>query len=347
MFTSVIDPQFCKNHYLNKPNSSSDLYDSPELENWKDINKFILSRSDVTLLSKEDFKVEELAYDNPLYFKLCSEYYEGKRSNLTLKKEMNGEGIITNNKSLSTFFFTDENKLGFSPSEYGCILFKSKNILEKWIGNPNNSKKYVITGEELIGNKLNSWKDFQQFSHVTDCIVIADNYLFRDKRNIGSNFIPLLDSLVSKSCSLLIQLTVFTKELYPIVNHGGKNEIQVSLNDLYKEINNVIKGKLPELKINLTIIKKKSNDFHDRGIITRYFRIEISNSIAFFDKNGNKIGPSDVTLSPEPHIVLNGKEPYGCIALKQLKALNKIVQGCDCEIVNEKPNMLLEFAKTI
>jgi len=213
VFKSFIDVAFLKNHKSKRPYSASEDVDSPELENWKAINRFILQGSEIGFF-RSGVDAADLQESNPIAFALLNDYWQGKRQDIEIVDAPH-EQLVQENRFMSVFFFTDEIQLGFSPAAYGFVKYDSAKVQKRWLDNPTKPQAFLVSGEQLLNAQLHSWNDFQQFGFSTHSVVIFDNYVFRHRGNIATNFIKLLMAICPDSLSKHpLDLLVVTKYFY-------------------------------------------------------------------------------------------------------------------------------------
>lgn len=339
LYSAIIDLAFLKNHYKNKPVQTQFVYSNAEAD-WASINKFILEKAFVYLINDKVTK-EDIGYENPIAFKLLNDYWEGKSKNLEIIKSTQSLCKYKSLKSLSTFFLIDDHLIGFSPSEYGLVRYKSDKILSKWIDRKGLTREFLITGKDLKQNRLSRWCDFKEFSFSGTQIIIADNYIFSNSNNIKNNFAKLIEAFFPENLKgYPYQILVVSKSFYKIENL----EREATIDEVYNEVSKALIIVLPNKTFNLSIVKKQVKEYHDRHIITDYIRIKSSNSISFFDKNGNTISPSTVTFEPVAHIADNGDTTYGTNTIQFLKEIKEIVAGGNKRLIRGNAELkILEF----
>lgn len=345
VFKSFIDVAFLKNHKSKRPYSASEDVDSPELENWKSINRFILQGSAIGFF-RSGVDAADLQDSNPIAFALLNDYWQGKRQDIEIVDAPH-EQLVQENRFMSVFFFTDEIQLGFSPAAYGFVKYDSGKVQKRWLDNPAKVKSYLVSRRQLINTQLHSWNDFQQFSFPTNSVIVFDNYVFRHRGNIAANFVKLLEAICPDTLSEHpLDILVVTKFFYGKDGLAPKpgNE-EAPLKEVFREVDNVLKTSRKIKLFNLTIVQKAAeiDETHDRNIVTSYLRIMLTNSLSFFDRNGQARMASDVEVTPVPHIRTNGSgNTFGDICIGWLQLAWEAVHDHRNKICGVRQNQLLK-----
>lgn len=325
-YISVLDTDFWLRHLKRKPSHEGKDQITPiEKRNWDRITMHICERSIVELVKTCKVQLEDL--NDPETFYVFNKYFGGNE----VGHHIDPEKITADNyqTALSPIFFLDNRLKYFTPTSEGYIKFNSTINFSNYIDSEENPTEYLITQKRENNLQIDSWDQCKILKHNFRSLIICDNYLFKNKKLIASNLIPLLCNLISESVKCKISVLIITKEVYE----------EGSFNNVYEYIMSLIRNteKLKNRNIDLTLCKKELREGHDRNIISDYLRIELSNSLSFFSPTGKKIGPSTVKLNPYPHIRTNGRNTYGDNTLSLLREIYTIYRRIPkSNIINDR-----------
>lgn len=191
---------------------------------------------------------------------------------------------------------------------------------------------------EKNGRIYSDWSFIEKFAHPCNAMIIADNYILKNDKDVESNLITLLDKLLPKKLNKIdFQLTIITGD--------GKSSIDIE--NRYK----LIKSELIKIgrpyKIELKIIGKSENN-HDRNLITNYLHIYSGfGFILFRKKNYSKYSTLANTMISINSVL--GK-PDNKEMVTSLKKQYKLINSNSVNIGSEKivypenivPNRLFE-----
>lgn len=346
MYYSVVDKDFLKGFVKRKPlpgaNGDEDL-DSSELTDWKNIKKHITQNSKIYVVAQIDEQTKSLD-DNPLYFQLLNDYQNNGSKTIKFVKEISEDIRNEISFSLSPFIFLDASQIGFSPNDFGIALYNSKEILEKWVDKCNIKNEYVLvrSQKEHINNIIFS-EDFKRFQHRTKTILITDNYIFSDKRNVNNTLIPLIKNLISNCKRNHFDLIIITaSEKFYFSNSYTK--IRSTANEIYDYTNLQLKKAFTNINLQLIIKPFTKEDFHDRNLITTYYRFKFSNSLSFMDNEGKIISQNSLTFDSNPHVKNDGNETCGDNTLLIINQVKKVLSNKDVNKINFTANSLFSLA---
>lgn len=162
-------------------------------------------------------------------------------------------------------------------AKFGVICFKHTNWKEKADFLLNWAMFTVI---KKTTNKFKDWKEITKFQHPCNAIVIADNYVLKDKQEIEDNIVQILDNLLPKTLlTIPFQITFLVDE---------KDLAGNKLSLRYNELTDKLKIIRPQLIIELTIFLVNKEDNHDRNIFTNYLWLHSGHSFAYFGEINNR-----------------------------------------------------------
>ena len=338
MYYSILDKDFLKKFVSQKPkagyNKDEDL-DSPVLLDWKEIKWHITQNSKIFVIAKiEEPKSQD---DNPLYYFFLNESQSGNH-NIKFIKELTEPIKEEIRQSLSPIFFLNDSNLGYSLSENGFQSYTSKNVLDRWIGSSNIPKEYVLTEKQKLNeNNINISEDFRRFQHRSTKILITDNYIFSDKKNISNTLIPLIKNLISNCINIRFNLVIITSsEKFYYADYEKKT--RSTAEEVYTIVDSQLQKVFQNVSLQLIVKPLTKEDYHDRQIITNYYRFKFSNSLSFIDKDGKIVSRNSLTVDSFPHIKKNGQKTYGENTLAIIREIKKVLYNENAIRINFSKN---------
>ncbi len=239
--------------------------DKNRLRTWNSLFDLIYSNSYLKIDDK--VKVLNNAKENPLFMKLIDSVNTGGSK---LKQETFDNKFTTN---LAT-----DTLLCFSANQNYCSCFlslDSDNYLENI--NKISLNKTIIINKDKRLNQFNGWNFINEISLPINSAIISDRYFIKYLSSFEENLFKIIDALVScNNSDLPFHLTIISQK-----------DSNIKTSDYINKINNYIKNKFKNLKLELTLFLLKNNECpHDRNIITNYFLINSDNSFDFYNRNG-------------------------------------------------------------
>lgn len=245
--------EFLERFFSEQPDFKID--DSIKFEIWDNYKKLFLK--DCSLIIDDRQKYEKLVMEKNELFIILNKRCDGGL--IDIRFDEIDAVINQNGKVDNIFFLTNTNKCKHMEEDYG-LFFISNDTLE--------DKASILFDQTTIpiernGNTYRDWNFIEKFAHPCNAMIIADNYILKNDKDVESNLITLLDKLLPKKLNKInFQLTIITGD--------GKSSIDIE--NRYK----LIKSELVKIgrpyKIELKIIGKSVNN-HDRNLITNYLHI--------------------------------------------------------------------------
>jgi hypothetical protein len=164
-------------------------------------------------------------------------------------------------------------------AKFGVICFKHANWKEKADFLLNWAMFAIVKGST---NKFKDWKEIAKFQHPCNAIIFADNYILTDEKDITTNLLPILDSLLPlNKLEIPFQITFLVNDVKLEGNKLGfrYTTLLTQIQELRKEMS---------FDISILFVEEKS-DNHDRNIITNYLWLHSGHSFAYFKEQKGKI----------------------------------------------------------
>jgi len=309
------------NSFLKKINKSKD--------------KIFLFNGDENFLKNEAINIIKNKYKE--YYDIDFDYleYYGKD---TSSEEIIGE--------LNTFPMINDFRLIIVHNIDKCDI-KTKNIIKKWLDNPNNSIIFISTTSEQINLK----KSTQLFSKLDDIATVVSCYKLdfnNMKEWVIGQFSKLNKNIEENSLEYLIDMVGF--DLYKMNNEIKKIDLSIKENNVtINNIKNIVsdirsdsifdlvdsmisKDLKKSIRISNVIIKETSDVI---AIISLLYRKLMQGSIVIdlINKNidDNKIRE---TLSVSPYILMQIKNDLTKISKLNIFKLFKLLLDSDIKLKN-------------
>lgn len=342
IFLSFITSEFLKSFVAKK--ESFNIEDNENiLEIWRNLLKFFRKKTKIYLYIEKVTK-DDLTYN--FDFILLREILNNavyENNHIEISRE-NLYFLITKIPIFSSLDFVFENESEINKSvatKYGINYFNSENFLQLW---SKFSQIYTICIPARDSNQtfIKGWYDFELPKYSFNSMIICDNYLFSRKSNILNNFIPLIKSLLLETPKDIdFDLTIFTSKFYTCENYISINNEK--LNIVYNDIKKAIKDKLKIKNLNLTLIYKKLNEYHDRHIITNTFILKSGNSFSYFGDNCQLILPNETTIDILPLTLDYNNKTYFEIYKPIFNRLKKILESSNTFIGSKSNRLFNKF----
>lgn len=208
--------------------------------------------------SIDDF---ENAAKDDLYLQVIRRNYPDKRcelafSNGSINKMCSGPSQM--DLGMYSSLFLSKTNHQEEAKKVGVICICSNELFD-------HDELFCDKGPSIQQQENTNWKSIlgsNLIPHNCNSMVIVDNYIF-DK--VDNNLYKVLDALLPSKLDTTFYLTVFS------INDGNETYFdnkRLSLESKLKDIR-------PELHVSLEIFENRSNDFHDRSIITNYMWVGI------------------------------------------------------------------------
>lgn len=158
--------------------------------------------------------------------------------------------------------------------EYGLIFLNGENYKSF------TEKLFLLADIQVkktrVRSDISSWSDFKRLALPMNSLILTDNFILKDKTDISTNLIPLLDSLLPDNLdNCKFNLMIITQEMEPSIFTSRYNEV---INQLGKLNRNY--------EIEFYLITASIGNIHDRRIFTNYALLESNNSFTYFDAAG-------------------------------------------------------------
>jgi hypothetical protein len=158
------------------------------------------------------------------------------------------------------------------------------------VGEEVNVLKQLLDIHESCENFIKDvqWSTFCPSLPLTD-IVLCDPYYFKDKTIYQKNKNELLKVLSSIPKKFPINVVIIT--------HGKHVDCNLNMKEELDTIQELVRDSSGNANSDVTIVSVKNTAFHDRALITNYYRI---NSTGGFQKEGGGL-KSDVRVEVRSH----------------------------------------------
>lgn len=204
----------------------------------------------------------------------------------------------------------------------------------------------AVEGKKPDVQEGNGWQNVDIPKHPCNAMIIADNYLLGNIKNLRNNLCSIFDKLIpQQELEIDFDITIFSHHFYPCEAAKGKQP-RPTIDDLKRveeDILNLLRIELNYNKVNLSIIHlTDKKHYHERHIFTNSFVLKSGNSFSYFGKDGKPILPSDTTLDIDPLPADNNDEYYAITYTPFVKRLKEIMLKSKVFIGSRK-NRLFDF----
>lgn len=323
---------FLRNFFSNRPDFK--VEGSSNYDIWDNYKKLFFANCLLTLDCERKYK--ELLIEKNELFIILNKRWDGGSVNIRFNKI---DFATFQNESIDELFFlTDTKKCKELEDDYGMI-FISNDILTE--------KAYILFNQATVpiekkGNIFTDWNFMDKYIHPCNSMIIADNYLLKNNKELKNNLLTLLDKFLPQKLNKLdFHLTIIT----------GDGRTVIDVVSYYKYLKTELQKMRNTYNINLKIIGK-SVDNHDRNIITNYLHIHSGFGFTLFKKSGyppneRNIVLANTTISINSSICRDDAKIMVSSLKKQYKNIDsnvrnigseKIVFPEDCVV-----NRLIEF----
>jgi len=264
-------------------------------------------------------------------------------------------------KDIESINLIDENKVNReNPLEYsflfkgeehivnnnGIPIISNSNIIEEW-GKYYKSNTQIISHKHSAINESMGWKGLIIPKHSCNALLFADTYFFGDKRNITSNFKPILAQILPKSrINVQFDFTIFAHLLYPAYNYQTGKHLPANLDVIqtfYDDIKSILKKDFDLNQINLSVIHMGQRDFHERCLLTNSFAFNSGNAFSYYDNTGKSKLPSQTILNINPLPAENNNLTYAHTYLTLLSNLEQISTRSNLAIGSRQNRLFKQF----
>lgn len=324
---------YCEIDFLQRFFSEQPVFnieDSTKFEYWNKYLQFFMNNCSLILDRKEDY--QKLVTEKNELFLILNKRSDG--GNINIKFDEIKSVINQNDRVDNVFFLINTDMCKKLEEDYGLFFISNDTLEDK----ANILFDQTTISIEKNGRIYSDWSFIEKFAHPCNAMIIADNYILKNDKDVESNLITLLDKLLPKKLNKIdFQLTIITGD--------GKSSIDIE--NRYK----LIKSELIKIgrpyKIELKIIGKSENN-HDRNLITNYLHIYSGfGFILFRKKNYSKYSTLANTMISINSVL--GK-PDNKEMVTSLKKQYKLINSNSVNIGSEKivypenivPNRLFE-----
>lgn len=179
MFLSIVDSDFCKNHYEKKP-PRTEIIDSEDRIKWNDVLEFILLKSDTILLTKQEQRNEDLSTTNPIFFKLLNDFFNNKRPNIQKSNTLSKDQISID-KYYSIFQFNDSFEFSDDINMVINFSYTSESVISSWLLKPATFSARLKAKHKVI----HDYRELpRSLMHKSRMIFIIDRYFLKEKGKI-------------------------------------------------------------------------------------------------------------------------------------------------------------------
>jgi len=198
--------------------------------------------------------------------------------------EIKFESPFTQEKALNSLcpvvLSSNTNKSAEIKKEGGFLAFNHGNLF-KLPSLEEDSGFAISKGDE------DSWKNRLGKPECGNSLIIIDNYILSDTRDMEKNLYEILKILLPETLDVTFNLTIITARL--------KNGLP--LEGRYNKVKQKIQSMKPKLKINFNLFENVSNVFHDRAILSNYFMITCGAGFDLFNQWGKAKHPTMVSIT--------------------------------------------------
>lgn len=199
-------------------------------------------------------------------------------------------------------------------------------VIENW--KKYNCYKSRNIGDNSFDYRLNNWNELSGLVFKCNSLIIADNYIFSYFLAQFNNFSKLIDCFLPEAKESNFQLIILTSQFYKKRN----SETRESLINIYSSIFNLLRNKGFK-NIDLSIIKTKIDETHDRHIFSNYHIIKSGHSFNYFDNEENNALHQPTTIDIIPFVQRTDKNKE--FTLHQYKSFleyyNNLISTCTQE----------------
>lgn len=300
-------------------------------KNWDSLFELLLDNADVFVDNREEIKLSS----NPRIKKFWKHSNSGGGEIRELKHHF--RAILEDPKSIT--------KLAINPT---CLLFLETHEIEekenlgifladltdylKKIENISSRPKEIKVHRKEELNQFHGWKNCGIELPPRNSLIITDNYFlqpdYKNETPIYDNLFALLDWILPTALSgQNFHLSIIT--------HKNLENAEKKYKKIMKYLESLKKSY--EIKFGL-FISSRYDEFHDRDIVSNYFRINVGHSFALLDKDG--IPTKDTSIDYKP---INGNSDPS-YHFKLLETVSTYVKNATC--YGEPKNRLLDFFTT-
>jgi hypothetical protein len=324
-FSSYVDSDFLKG-FLSQKNKFNVEDSSDSLEVWRSLLKFYREKAKL-IINLNEVKVNDLVYgfESALMRELLI-VRASQSSPDVLVYANNSDFKLSDIQPIYQYdFLFGDNAKSYQIESYsnGVPYLSSEDFKSVW-AMYSKTGMGTIPARDSMHNGKTGWGNLGLPKHNFNSLIICDNYLFDNEVNITNNFIPILDCLFPDNIlEIEFDLTIFSSSFY---NLKDKNQVTKSdISQIYQEILKALQIYLNLTNVNLSIIYKKLNAYHDRHIFTNGFIFKSGNSFKYFGENNKPILPSETTLDIHPMAADNGNNTYAELYQPFMNRLKRIV----------------------
>lgn len=346
LFCCDVNDRFLIDIVKNKPDANLED-ESDDIEVWRSIFKYFNKKSNINLKiapeSINDQFLESMA-NNPEYSllkKMIDKSFNSESVKLDLSNKNIGQELLN-----SPSFYFNEDPECFEYNKLGVENFTITGIAKEWV-KYYKSNTIRIHEQNVIGSR-NGWEFLNRFKHSCNSLLICDNYLLSTRAKMVDNLIPILKILLPENqLKVIIELMIVSSYFYNCyseIDHKYERPNKYHLQEIEKEIVKILKNKIGENHLKLSIVYKNLNQYHDRHIFTNSFVLKSGNSFTYFDKFGNSILPSPTTLDICPYQADNLEATYGHEYFPLIKNICEITKNSKI-FIGSKELRLFQFPK--
>lgn len=295
----------------------------------------LLSKYSELIIDIEKSDFEELALINPIYNRLLKDSQSGGQRIQYWKNlltELESDNRFEDFPNALFLLNQTETYCNQKINDYGLIFINGKNYKSF------TNILFLLTDVQVKTNKkmsdVNSWTDFKRLAHPINSLILTDNYILKDREDIATNLIPLLDALLPvKLNKCKFQLMIITQEMEQSIFAARYFEVFNQLNKLNRNY-----------EIEFSLITTSIGKNHDRRIFTNYCLLESNNSFTYFNKQGNIKKNTTLHIFPS-FMIASGPEVMLKKNLNTLAEIKEIVDNArqNKELGSNIPNRLLSL----
>lgn len=336
-FNSCIDSDFLQ-AFLAMKSKFDPEQPGNTLEVWRSLLKFYREKSELDLFLK-NINLEKLTYD-PDYSFLAYLLNKHTQKDPSIRiSNFDNEKAASVSKN-SHFVFELDDELASVCKKHGVPHAQAKDAIKLWENFYRTSTIAIPSGDE---NTVIGWEGLGIIPQPCNAMIISDNYLLSNKWNIDNTILPILNVFLPKDeLEIRFDLTIFSSKFY--INPNDDSLTIQEIEKVFDALLNKIDINLNLRNINLTIVQKKLNEFHDRHIYTNNFVLKSGNSFTYFGRGGKAILPSATTLDINPLPADNKGETYADTYSEFLGDL-KMIMNKSQMAVGSKQNRLFDNIK--
>lgn len=342
LFKSYTDTEFLKD-FLDEYASVEidDLTNKPDI--LRSLYKF-LSKNTKIGLRHTGISVQSLSYHEKysLIRFLLNEIAGGSKD-YELNNILVNDDAFQENSQEFAFVFTGESKFG---NNTGIPIIPTSKTITEWEKYYNSSTQ-IISQKESETNERTGWEGLILPRHSFNALIITDTYFFGDKRNIESNFKPLLAQILPETkITIEFDLTIFAHLLYPSYDYITRSHEPVNIEIIqafHDDIKCILIRDFDLTHVNLSVIHMGKRDFHERCLFTNSFAFNSGNAFSYFDNTGKSKLPSQTVLNIHPLPAENNNVTYAHKYLKVLSELEKFSIKSKLAVGSRKNRLFSQF----